>query len=145
MIRIYKKIDYLWGLLSALCLAVITPLGKLALVDINQETILFVRYCLCLAIIFVTALILKKHKLFKVPKSKIPILILTGVMFALETALFWIALGEIDIIPFISLFWSYPIMLFSIDVASKELEFNWWIPILVIIGFIGVFLAWGGF
>ena len=139
------KVDYLWGLLSALCLAVITPLGKISLVDISAETILFVRYVLCLVIILITSILVNKYKLLKIPFKKIPMLFLTGVMFALETALFWIALDKIDIIPFISLFWSYPIMLFIIDVVGKELEFNWRIPIIVIVGFIGVFLAWGGF
>lgn len=137
------NMKYLWGIISAICFGSLTTFAKLSMLDSNAETTLILRFLLVSSIIFIFILLFKDIKLLNIIKNPYK-LILLGIFFSFETIFFWWALGDMDIIPFLALFWSYPMMILLIN-SVLEYKINLKSIFLVILGFFGVFLATGGF
>lgn len=135
--------DYIWGILSAICFGSLTAIGKLALIESNPETILLLRFVLVCLIIGTGMFLWKQLKLFKLKKKHIPMMGIAGLAFSFETIGFWIALENMEIIQLLALFWTFPMMAAIID-SIQERKFDYRLLIVLIIGFIGVYLG-GGF
>jgi len=139
-----KAIDYIWGILSAICFGALPIIGRFSLIETTAETILFIRFSLVCLIVLMFFFMSKQMKLLKLKKRHIPMMMLAGIAFSFETIGYWIALGNIEIIPLLAIFWTFPMISCVMDmILNRELELK--LMLLLIIGSLGTFLATGVF
>lgn len=134
---------YMYPLMAAICFGSFTALGRLALLDLNSQTIVVIRFSvLCLTILISLAFTKSLYKL-KVKPKDIPLIGFMGITLILETLSFWYGLTNYDIIPLLGIYYSFPLMNYIIDVISKDVKLTGLSVVTILVGFIGVYLIGG--
>lgn len=143
MLKDYSK--YIYGLLSAICYGAFTTLGKLSMLELNSQTIVTLRFGLLIITILIATLLFKNLGYLKIKRKDMPLMIFTGAILTVETLLFWLGFSlSLTIIPFLALYWSFPIMNLILDIVSGDMKLYWKPVLLIGIGIIGVILGTGG-
>lgn len=133
------KKGIIYGILGALTFSLITPIGKLALVDLDASIILSLRFIIAIILLLLIGYI-KKEKIILSRKDIIPLTIL-GSIFTLDTYTYWLALEQLDIVSFLSIFWTFPLFILLIDILYGKVEQIYRSLFIILVGFIGVILT----
>ena len=142
--KFLKESKYLYAILSAISFGAFTSLGKLAMLEINSQTIVTIRFSLLIVSILLFTLLFKNLGYLKVKRKDIPLMAGTGILLSMETLLFWYGLSSANIIPFLAIFWTFPLFDLLIDIGTGKVKNKLYAFIIVLIGAIGVYLGMGG-
>jgi len=136
------KLEYIYGILSALFFAAMVPIGKLAMLESSPETILIIRLTLASAILALMCPLLDIHPIRDLKSHKS--ILLLSLLFAIDTIAFWVALSELQVIQFLALAWTFPLIIEIINMIQDK-RLYWKSMVLLAIGFIGAFIVnWYG-
>lgn len=134
---------YIFGFLSAIFFGMITSVGKLAMLQLNSQTMIVLRYTMIVLSCLFLILVFNKWRDLKVRKKHIPIMVFAGILLALETLTFWWGIANFNIIPFLAIYWCFPLMNLGMDIVLKEVKISLPAVIVIIVGVIGVYLGSG--
>jgi len=132
---------YIFGILSAIFFGTLPIVGKLSMLEMNSQTMVTLRFLMIIAGALIFLLMSGKLKDLIISNRDVPLMLAGGVLLAFETLFFWWGIANVNIIPLLAIYWSYPIFNLSFDIISKEIKFHWYQVAIILIGIIGVYLG----